>query len=77
MLTSSPTRRREWRQQAVARHRIQDPRLAEQQHQNDRTQSKNCSKLDDGGEPAKSDGIGADRDRVGHVQSVERHYAGK
>ena len=53
--------RREWRQQAVARHRIQDPRLAEQQHQNDRTQAKNCAELDDGGEPVKPDGIGAER----------------
>src|ERR1700731_4097327 len=68
--------RRERRQEAVARHRIQDPRLAEQEHQNDRTQPKNRAELDDGGEPAKADGIGADRDRVGHVQSVERHDAG-
>jgi hypothetical protein len=39
--------RREWRQQAVARHRIKDPRLAEQGHQNHRTQSEDRAELDE------------------------------
>ena len=63
------------RNQPVARHRVEDPRLAVEQHEHHRRQAADRADLHEHGEPRQSDLVDRLRDRRRVVQVRVRHDA--